>query len=51
MLQAQGESESARQSYRRAAEIDPEYRDQIERLSGIAQAVTPAQPPAYDARS
>lgn len=47
---AQGEAENARQSYRRAAEIDPEYRDVVERLSSIAQPLRPSQQPAYAAR-
>lgn len=47
---ARGEAESARQSYRRAAEIDPEYRDVVERLSSIAQPLRPSPQPAYVAR-
>jgi tetratricopeptide (TPR) repeat protein len=51
LLQAQGDAESAQQSYRRAAEIDPGYREEVEHLSAIAQSLTPTQQPAYDART
>lgn len=50
LLQAQGEAEDARQSYRRAAEIDPEYRDVIERLSAIPLTVPSVQQSSYAAR-
>jgi tetratricopeptide (TPR) repeat protein/CelD/BcsL family acetyltransferase involved in cellulose biosynthesis len=50
MQQVQGETKSAERSYRRAADIDPEYRAEAARLPAIAPTLTPTQP-AVDARS
>jgi tetratricopeptide (TPR) repeat protein len=50
LLLERGEAESARQSYRRAAEIDPEYRDVVERLSAMMPQSRSSQQPAYAAR-
>ncbi len=50
LFQARGDVESARQSYRRAAEIDSEYRDVNERLASIDPPVRAGQQLAYEAR-
>jgi tetratricopeptide (TPR) repeat protein len=50
ILLAQGEAESAQRSYRRAAEIDPEYRGIVERLSARPQAGSPPAQQIYAAR-
>jgi len=51
ILLARGEVEGAQQSYRRAAEIDPDYKDVVERLASIMPPVRAvAQRPAYEAR-
>jgi tetratricopeptide (TPR) repeat protein len=49
VLLAQGQAENAQHSYRRAAEIDPAYRDVVERLSSIMPP-PPSQRPGYEAR-
>jgi tetratricopeptide (TPR) repeat protein len=51
VLHAQGEADNARQSFQRAAEIDPGYLDVIDRLGSIVQQpARPAQQPAHAAR-
>lgn len=50
ILLAQGKLEDARQSFRRAADIDPEFRDVTERLSSIAPHDRPVKHPVYEAR-
>jgi tetratricopeptide (TPR) repeat protein len=48
LWQAQGNSEHAQESYRRAAEIDPDYLDVLARLGSIAHQPALATPaPAY----
>jgi tetratricopeptide (TPR) repeat protein len=51
VLHAQGEADNARQSFQRAAEIDPGYLDVIDRLGSIVQQpARQAQQPAHTAR-
>ncbi|MFZ5692976.1 MAG: GNAT family N-acetyltransferase [Pseudomonadota bacterium] len=52
VLQAQGDAEAASDSFRRAAELDPDYLDAVERLDGAAgRYARHAQSPGQDTRA